>query len=120
MLALSTRGKHVHSCPFKVGAKPGFASPVFGEFMSIPGASMADASLTEQLARRLQQPVDAASRRRAAMLMLDWLGCVLGALREPLAASLSQIVQMQAAGKVVAIGAGQHGILSFQCRVKTP
>lgn len=53
------------------------------------------ASLTEQLARRLRQPVDAPARRRAALLMVDWLGCALGASRYPLAAQLRPLVRAQ-------------------------
>ncbi|WP_293707826.1 MmgE/PrpD family protein [Stenotrophomonas sp. UBA7606] len=66
------------------------------------------ASLTEQLAQRLQQPVDAAARQRAALLLVDWLGCALAALRYPLAAQLRSVVQAQAAGTVVALGAGRR------------
>ncbi len=66
------------------------------------------ASLTEQLAQRLQQPVDAAARRRAALLLVDWLGCALAALRYPMSAQLRSVVQAQAAGTVVALGAGRR------------
>jgi 2-methylcitrate dehydratase PrpD len=41
---------------------------------------MSDAySLIEQLARHLQRPVDDATRGRARLHLLDWLGCVAGA-----------------------------------------
>ncbi len=66
------------------------------------------ASLTEQLAQRLQQPVDAAARQRAALLLVDWLGCALAALRYPMAAQLRSVVQAQTAGTVVALGAGRR------------
>ena len=66
------------------------------------------ASLTEQLAQRLQQPVDAAARQRAALLLVDWLGCALAALRYPMAAQLRSVVQAQAAGTVVALGVGRR------------
>ncbi len=66
------------------------------------------ASLTEQLAQRLQQPVDAAARRRAALLLVDWLGCALAALGYPMSAQLRSVVQAQAAGTVVALGAGRR------------
>lgn len=66
------------------------------------------ASLTEQLAQRLQQPVDAAARQRAALLLVDWLGCALAALRYPMAAQLRSVVRAQAAGTVVALGAGRR------------
>jgi 2-methylcitrate dehydratase PrpD len=38
-------------------------------------------SLTEQLAKHLMRPVDEATRDRARLHLLDWLGCVAGALR---------------------------------------
>lgn len=44
-------------------------------------------SLTHQLARRLAQPVDDASLERARLHLLDWLGCVAGARRSPVAAA---------------------------------
>jgi 2-methylcitrate dehydratase PrpD len=37
-------------------------------------------SLTEQLAKHLQRKVDDATRERARLHLLDWLGCVAGAL----------------------------------------
>jgi 2-methylcitrate dehydratase PrpD len=43
------------------------------------------ASLTEQLAVRLARPVDAATRARARLHLLDWLGCVTGARGEAVA-----------------------------------
>jgi 2-methylcitrate dehydratase PrpD len=36
-------------------------------------------SLTEQLAKHLQRPVDDATRQRARLHLLDWLACVAGA-----------------------------------------
>jgi 2-methylcitrate dehydratase PrpD len=36
-------------------------------------------SLTEQLAKHLQRPVDEATRERARLHLLDWLACVAGA-----------------------------------------
>jgi 2-methylcitrate dehydratase PrpD len=36
-------------------------------------------SLTEQLAKHLQRPVDEATRKRARLHLLDWLACVAGA-----------------------------------------
>ncbi len=36
-------------------------------------------SLTEQIAKHLARPVDAAMRTRARLHLLDWLGCVAGA-----------------------------------------
>lgn len=63
-------------------------------------------SVTEDLARRLAQPVDGASRRRAALLVQDWLGCALGALRQPLACQLTGMVRAQDPGTATAIGIG--------------
>ena len=40
-------------------------------------------SLTEQLATHLLRPVDADMRAAARLHLLDWLGCVAGALRSP-------------------------------------
>lgn len=69
-------------------------------------------SLTEHLAERLARPVDDASRRRAALLVQDWLGCVLGALRHPLARQLVGMVRAQDPGAATAIGIGQRNIES--------
>jgi 2-methylcitrate dehydratase PrpD len=65
-------------------------------------------SLTEKLAQRLQRPVDAAARARAAELVVDWLGCALGALRYPLAMQLQPLVAAQGQGKATALAAGTH------------
>jgi 2-methylcitrate dehydratase PrpD len=40
-------------------------------------------SLTEQLAKHLQRPVDEATRQRARLHLLDWLACVAGARPDP-------------------------------------
>ena len=40
---------------------------------------MTQESLTEKLARHLMRPVDEATRQRARLHLLDWLGCVAGA-----------------------------------------
>ncbi len=68
------------------------------------------ASLTEQLAQRLQRPVDAAARQRAALLLVDWLGCALAALRYPLATQLRGVVQAQSTGPAIALGAGNRSV----------
>ena len=65
-------------------------------------------SLTERLAVQLQRPVDAATRERAAALVVDWLGCALGALRYPLAAQLTALVESLPAGEATALAAGRH------------
>ncbi len=41
---------------------------------------MTQESLTEKLAAHLMRPVDDATRQRARLHLLDWLGCVAGAL----------------------------------------
>lgn len=65
-------------------------------------------SLTERLAVQLQRPVDGLARERAAALVVDWLGCVLGALRYPLAAQLTALVETLPAGEAIALAAGRH------------
>jgi 2-methylcitrate dehydratase PrpD len=47
--------------------------------MSEPG------TLIEQIAQHLQRPVDAGTRERARLHLLDWLGCVAGARRSAVA-----------------------------------
>ncbi|WP_449468114.1 MmgE/PrpD family protein [Stenotrophomonas humi] len=68
------------------------------------------ASLTEQLALRLQRPVEAAARQRAALLLVDWLGCALAALRYPLATQLRSVVQAQSFGPATALGLGGRSV----------
>lgn len=67
-------------------------------------------SLTEQLAARLCQPVDTRARQRAASLVVDWLGCALGALRHPLAGRLAGLAAGQGSGPCTALAAGRHDI----------
>lgn len=43
------------------------------------------ASLTERIVAQLRRPVPATTRERARLHLLDWLGCVAGALRSPVA-----------------------------------
>jgi 2-methylcitrate dehydratase PrpD len=45
-------------------------------------------SLTEQLAKHLMRPVDDATRDRARLHLLDWLGCVAGARASHIATSV--------------------------------
>lgn len=52
----------------------------------------ASPSLTTQLARRLSQPVDDASLARARLHLLDWLACVAGARRSPVAAASDDVI----------------------------
>ena len=65
-------------------------------------------SLTECLATKLVAGVDDAGRRRAAQLVIDWLGCVLGAQRYPLAGQLASVVRSQSPGAATAIGVGRY------------
>ena len=67
-------------------------------------------SLTEKLAQRLQRPVDHAARQRAAELVVDWLGCALGALAYPLAKQLTPLVAGSGHGAAVSLGAGTHAV----------
>ncbi len=69
-----------------------------------------DCSLTAQLSSLLLRPVDARARARAALLLVDWLGCVLAALRQPLAAQLRGVVHTQPIGPAVTLGAGHRGV----------
>lgn len=46
---------------------------------------MTQESLTEKLATHLMRPVDEATRKRARLHLLDWLGCVAGARRSEIA-----------------------------------
>jgi len=46
---------------------------------------MTQESLTEKLATHLMRPVDEATRQRARLHLLDWLGCVAGARQSDLA-----------------------------------
>ncbi|QJB69481.1 MmgE/PrpD family protein [Parasphingorhabdus halotolerans] len=46
---------------------------------------MTQESLTEKLAKHLMRPVDEATRQRARLHLLDWLGCVAGARQSDLA-----------------------------------
>lgn len=48
-------------------------------------------SLTERLAQHLLRPVDAATRNRARLHLLDWLACVAGARRSAVAHSFATI-----------------------------
>lgn len=63
-------------------------------------------SLTAQLAARLAAPVGAAERGRAALLVVDWLGCALGALGTPLARQLADVVDGDPGGPATALGVG--------------
>lgn len=67
-------------------------------------------TLSERLSGQLLRPVDASARQRAAILLVDWLGCALAALRYPLAAQLRHVVQAQGEGPALALTAGRRGV----------
>jgi len=48
---------------------------------------MMQESLTEKLARHIMRPVDKATRQRARLHLLDWIGCVAGARQSVIAQS---------------------------------
>ena len=63
-------------------------------------------SLTEQLAKHLMRKVDDATRDRARLHLLDWLGCVAGARDSKIAAMLnpmqsSRLIQAMFLGNVL-------------------
>src|SRR5690606_1251914 len=70
------------------------------------GVTRQASSLTAQLAARLAAPVGAAERGRAALLVVDWLGCALGALGTPLARQLADVVDGDPGGPATALGVG--------------
>lgn len=74
----------------------------------IQGVTVQVSSLTEQLAETLARPVGDADRVRAALLVVDWLGCVLGALRNPLCTQLAGVVRVEAGGDATAITVGRR------------
>lgn len=68
------------------------------------------ATLTEQLAAICRRPLDPSLRERAARHVLDWVGCSVGALRDPLAITLGAMAAEAPAGPCSAIGAGARGV----------
>ncbi|MEY4270734.1 MAG: hypothetical protein RLZZ58_1950 [Pseudomonadota bacterium] len=52
-------------------------------------------SLTEQLAKHLQRPIDEATRQRARLHLLDWLACVAGARNSRIAKTMGKLYQSQ-------------------------
>jgi 2-methylcitrate dehydratase PrpD len=60
-------------------------------------------SLTERLAQHLLRPVDAEVRERARLHLLDWLGCVAGALTSEVAKSVRRL-DAPAVGKAAWLG----------------
>jgi len=61
---------------------------------------MAELSISEQLVRLCQRPVDAASRQRAALHLLDWLGCALVGSASAVGRELARFQSMQVPGGV--------------------
>ncbi len=61
-------------------------------------------SLTRSLARRLGKPVDTATRERAALHVLDWLGCALIGSTEPVGQLLLTRASQAPAGQISVIG----------------
>ena len=71
------------------------------------------ASLTEALATRLAAPVDDAARAIAARRLLDWSGCALAALAEPIAAPLdAAMADLGAPGSATRVGRGTGDAMS--------
>ena len=62
-------------------------------------------SLTRGLARILHRPVDDRTRRRAALHLLDWLGCALAGSREPAGRVLAARASGLPRGAVTVLGA---------------
>ncbi|WP_321327158.1 MmgE/PrpD family protein [uncultured Parasphingorhabdus sp.] len=56
---------------------------------------MTQESLTEKLATHLMRPVDKATRQRARLHLLDWLGCVAGARRSEIAGTIVHKVDVE-------------------------
>jgi 2-methylcitrate dehydratase PrpD len=64
-------------------------------------------TLTERLAQKLAAPVAESDRKVAALRLLDWTGCAVAALGEPLADLLRRAVAaMDAGGQACRVGAG--------------
>lgn len=56
---------------------------------------MTQESLTEKLSAHLMRPVDEATRQRARLHLLDWLGCVAGARQSDLARRVIEKVDVE-------------------------
>lgn len=70
-------------------------------------------SLTEALAQRLAAPVDDAARCIAAQRVLDWAGCAVAALAEPVAAPLDAARSaLSAPGSATCVGRGAGDAMS--------
>ncbi len=64
-------------------------------------------TLTEGLAGIAARPVDAGTRRRAALHVLDWIGCASLGLQSPAGEKLARFARAQGAGPCLALGAGR-------------
>ena len=62
-------------------------------------------TLAEQLVSSLNRAVPEATFERARSHVLDWVGCVLGAAREPLAQQISSLVSINS-GQFPSFGIG--------------
>lgn len=69
------------------------------------GQSLPAASVSELLARRLSRPVDEASRRRAALHVLDWTACAVAGAREPAATAMRRALEGEAGFSAMFLGA---------------
>lgn len=64
---------------------------------------MSSYSLIERVAQHLQKPVDEATRTRARLHLLDWLGCVAGARQGPVA-TMARIAERDVLTRAALIG----------------
>ncbi|MDW8480219.1 MAG: MmgE/PrpD family protein [Xanthomonadales bacterium] len=64
--------------------------------------------LLSRLAARLAAPVDAASRSRARLHLLDWLGCAAAAAPDPLAGALASLAPLSAQSGTAPVLARGH------------
>ena len=66
-------------------------------------------TLTAQLAAIAARPVPDALRRRAALHVLDWIGCAALGLHSPAGERLARFARAQGAGPCLGLGAGRLG-----------
>lgn len=68
-----------------------------------------ESTLTAQLAEILARPVPDAARARAALHVLDWIGCAALGLRSPAGERLARFARAQGAGPCLGLGVGRLG-----------
>lgn len=74
---------------------------------------VAGMSLTESLAAHLADPVDDETRRLAAQRVLDWAGCAVGALAEPVTAPIDRAVAtLASSGDATRVGRASADAMS--------